>query len=197
MENRENRPDRSTTALYIALDERDGHTRLHSDRVVELAVQLGAACGIADDDMQVLRAGAQFHDIGKIGIPDYILLKPGSLSGAEWEIMKTHAALGERIFNAADHPHATTVASLIRHHHENFDGNGYPDGLKGDEIPLMSRIITIVDGYDAMRTTRHYHTPRTHSQIMGMLEDEKGNKYDPDIIQEFITLFEKTRPRQQ
>jgi len=193
MENQESHPERTIAALYIALDARDGHTRLHSDRVVELAVQLGAACGIPGGEMQVLRVSAQFHDIGKIGIPDYILLKPGSLSSVEWEIMKTHAALGERIFSAADHPHATTIASIIRHHHEYFDGRGYPDGLKGGGIPLMSRIIAIVDGYDAMSATRQYHTPRNHSQIMEMLEAEKGNKYDPDIFQEFGKLLEMIR----
>ena len=197
MENQQSRPDRAIEALYIALDERDGHTRLHSDRVVDLAVQLSAACGITDGEMQVLRVSAQFHDIGKIGIPDHILLKPASLSGAEWEIMKTHAALGERIFRAADHPHATTIASVIRHHHEHVDGRGYPDGLKGDRIPLLSRLIAIVDGYDAMSATRRYHTPRNHSQIMEILEDEKGKKYDPDIFQEFARLFGQTPSRPQ
>lgn len=197
MDSQESRLSHATEALYIALDERDGHTRLHSDRVVALAVQLGAACGIAKDEMQVLRAGAQFHDIGKIGIPDHILLKPASLDGAEWEIMKTHAALGERIFKAADHPHATAIASVIRHHHEHFDGRGYPDGLKGDRIPLLSRLIAIVDGYEAMSATRQYHTPRTHLQVMEILGTEKGAKYDPDILLEFASMFERTPSRPQ
>lgn len=197
MENQESRVDHTTEALYIALDERDGHTRLHSDRVVALAVQLGVACGIAEDELQVLRVSAQFHDIGKIGIPDHILLKPASLSGAEWEIMKTHAVLGERIFRAADHPHATAIAAVIRHHHEHFDGRGYPDGLKGNRIPFLSRLIAIVDGYEAMGATRQYHTPRNHIQIMEMLETEKGNKYDPDIFLEFAKLFEQAPSRPQ
>jgi len=185
----------SAESMTVALDVRDAYTRSHCDRVTTLALELGAACGMADGGLDDLGICARFHDIGKIGVPDAVLLKPGRLVGDEWEIMKSHAKLGERIFTAMAIPGHDGVAALIRHHHESFDGSGYPDGLAGEAIPLASRIMLIVDAYDAMATARPYHKARTHEEVMGVLASENGKKLDPAIFARFASFIERSPVR--
>lgn len=175
-------------ALHAALDERDEYTRLHSDRVVTLATELGAACGIPLVDMPVLRLAAQFHDIGKIGVPDNVLKKPGPLTQEEWVLMRSHTVRGERIFRATGVPIADRIAPIIRHHHEVINGTGYPDGLQGEEIPLMSRILAVADAYDAMTTTRPYREALTHRQSLDFIELDKGVKFDTEIVGVFFKM---------
>lgn len=176
---------RSTRSLTIALDKRDAFTRQHCDRVVQLAVRLGGALALDRDERAILAVCATFHDLGKIGIPDSILHKPGPLDAGEWETMKTHSELGEHIIEATGLPAADRVARIIRHHHENFSGDGYPDRLEGDHIPLLSRIIFIADAYDAMRNPRSYRPAMSHEQVMSILDSEKSWKFDPAIHTEF------------
>lgn len=186
---------RYTRALSVALGCRDPHTRLHSERVCKLALELGTLCGLVDRDLQILWIAAGFHDVGKIGVPDVILLKSTPFDEDEWERMKRHAEMGEEIMRATELDGAESVALAIRHHHEYFDGRGYPDSLKGEAIPLFSRIISIVDSYDAMAETRSYHQARDHAQIMDILRRETGHKHDPGLMRIFLPMIEQSAHR--
>lgn len=182
-------------SLTVALGERDNNTRLHSDRVVRLATELGCHIHLSTPDLEVLALGAQFHDIGKIGIPDSILGKPAAFEAAEWVIMKQHPLIGERIILAMGAERSPEIARVVRHHHENFDGSGYPDGLAGTDIPLLSRIISLADNYDAMAVSRPYHKARNHQAVMDILVSEGGVKHDPDLLHAFCALIEKSEMR--
>ena len=184
---------RYTKALSAALGYRDRYTRIHSERVVALSEKIGVRAGLSERELALLRIGATFHDIGKIGIPDHVLLKPGRLDPKESEEMKKHSELGERIFLATELEAADQVALVIRHHHENFDGTGYPDGLAGEAIPVCSRIIGIADSYDAMALTRSYHPARPHGEIVDILTAETGRKHAPDLLRLFLEIVEKDR----
>ncbi|NTV71252.1 MAG: HD domain-containing protein [Azonexaceae bacterium] len=181
--------------LTVALGQRDHHTRAHSDRVVQLAAGLGYHIGLNEEEIELLALGAQFHDIGKIGIPDRVLHKPASFEEEEWACMKQHAEIGERIILAIDGDKASTVAKTVRHHHEHFDGSGYPDRLSGTDIPLYARIISLTDSYDAMIDTRAYQRARSHRVVMGILEQESGVKHDPDLLHAFTSAIEKSSLR--
>ncbi|CAG4885353.1 Metal dependent phosphohydrolase [Georgfuchsia toluolica] len=182
----------SVDALTIALEERDAYTRSHCDRVVVLASELGEACGLSHSEMQLLHLSALFHDIGKIGIPDHILLKPAALDDEEWSVMKAHSEKGERIVRSARTNFSDDLGLIIRHHHESFDGSGYPDGLCGGNIPLLSRVLLVVDAYDSMSTLRPYHGVKTHSEVIGIMNHENGEKFDPRILGEFSRLIDKS-----
>lgn len=178
-----------THAISVALDHRDHQTRLHSERVCDLSAALGQYYDLSPWEMCVLRVAASLHDVGKIGVRDQILGKSGRLDAQEWVQMQEHAVIGESIIMAIDTPSAKEAAKVIRHHHEHFDGSGYPDGLSGDEIPLASRIISITDSYDAMAVTRPYHHPRTHADIMEILAKEEGYKHDHRLMEVFRQLI--------
>jgi response regulator RpfG family c-di-GMP phosphodiesterase len=182
-----------TKALSVALGYRDQLTRLHSERVLGISVAIGTHYGLSEEDMGILRIGASFHDIGKIGIPDHILLKPSRFEPDEWEIMKKHPEIGAEIMAATELEGSQQAAFIIRHHHEHFSGHGYPDGLAGEAIPIQSRIISIADGYDAMAETRAYHHSRTHSEVMDILYTEIGKKYDPQLIDIFCKIIESSQ----
>jgi HD-GYP domain-containing protein (c-di-GMP phosphodiesterase class II) len=182
-----------TKALAVALGHRDLLTRLHSDRVHGLAGEIAAALGMDMKDLAILKIAALFHDIGKIGIPDAILLKPSKHDADEWEKMKEHSAIGENIMSSLeieDSPHASKV---IRHHHEYYNGMGYPDKLSGEDIPICSRIISIADSYDAMAVTRSYHKARMHPEIMSIMESDTGEKHDPNLMQIFCKIIESSK----
>ena len=185
----------SVESLSVALEVRDVYTRSHCDRAVRLATELGNACDVIDADLDHLRVSARFHDIGKIGVPDAVLLKPARLTPEEWDLMKAHPTLGEQIFMATHLPDQGEIAVVIRHHHESFDGTGYPDGLSGEKIPLLSRILLIVDAYDAMTTARPYHKARTHREVIAILDSESGKKLDPEIFRKFLTMIEHSPAR--
>lgn len=174
--------------LNAALCERDSYTQSHCARVVAIADELGRECALPEEEIGMLRICASFHDIGKIGIPDRILLKEAGFDSDEWEVMKQHAVIGERIIRAIDAEGAEEIATAVRHHHEHFDGGGYPDGLAGETIPLWSRIMSIADSYDAMSTTRPYHKARGQAEVMGVLLREQGGKHDPYLLGRFTHL---------
>jgi HD-GYP domain-containing protein (c-di-GMP phosphodiesterase class II) len=182
---------RYTRALSVALGYRDLHTRIHSDRVLSLCDAIGLHLGVSDEELALLRISATFHDIGKIGIPDSVLLKPGRLDAAETAVMQRHAAAGESIVLATELAGAAEAARLIRHHHEAWNGRGYPDGLAGAAIPLCSRIIGVADSYDAMTTVRSYHAARSHLEAMRVLEEETGAKHDPELMRVFREVIER------
>lgn len=181
---------RNTKALSVALGYRDPLTRLHSERVLGLAEEIALRCELPEQELGILRIGAAFHDVGKIGIPDAILLKSSAFDETEWETMREHSAIGERIMKSAELEGSEQAAHVIRHHHEYYSGRGYPDGLTGEEIPICSRIISIADSYDAMAVTRPYHPAKKHPEVMDTLRAEAGDKHDPQLIQIFCEIIE-------
>lgn len=182
-----------TKALSVALGYRDRLTRLHSDRVLGLSEAIGVGCGLSKKELGILKIAASFHDIGKIGIPDRILLKPSQLDEADWEKMKQHSEIGERIMAATELEGSQQASLVIRHHHEHYNGLGYPDGLSGEEIPICSRVISIADSYDALAVTRAYHDAKTHLEIMAIMHKETGEKHDPEPMRIFCEIIESSK----
>ncbi len=184
-----------TKALAIALGFRDQMTLEHSDRVQTLADELGKAAGLNEGELSALRISSKFHDIGKIGIPDRILMKPGKLNDEDWQVMHQHPAIGEQIVLSTELDGASQTAHIIRHHHEHFDGSGYPDKLAGEDIPVGARVISIVDSYDAMAFTRSYHKGHSHSEIIDQINRESGIKHDPYLLNHFCRIIERSDNR--
>jgi HD-GYP domain-containing protein (c-di-GMP phosphodiesterase class II) len=182
-----------TKALTSALGYRDCPTRLHSERVLGLSREIGVGCGLSAQELGLLSIAASFHDIGKIGIPDAILRKSLHLDAAEWEAMKQHSEIGERIMVATELEGSQQASLVVRFHHEYYNGNGYPDHLSGEDIPICSRIIGIADSYDAMAVTRVYQRARKHSDIMAIMQEETGGKHDPVVMRIFCKIIESSR----
>lgn len=181
--------------LTVVLGERDPTTRSHCERVINLAEEFGSHIGLSGQEMELLTLGARFHDIGKIGIPDHVLGKAAPFEEAERECMKQHTLIGERIILAIGSERSPELARTVRHHHENFDGSGYPDQLAGSDIPLLSRIISLVDNYDAMAVQRPYNKLRRHRDVMNVMHREAGIKHDPELLRIFCTVIEKSDQR--
>jgi HD-GYP domain-containing protein (c-di-GMP phosphodiesterase class II) len=182
-------------ALSVALRERDEGTSAHCNRVVDLAVELGRKRGLADSELELLGLSAEFHDVGKIGIPDSVLLKPGELSSSERDIVQRHAEIGQRIVLEIDMANIQTVGLAVRHHHERYDGRGYPDGLAGDVIPLFARIIALADTYDSMASGRTYRKAMSHRRIMETLALERGHQHDASLFPDFESFIERSEHR--
>lgn len=181
-----------SAVLGAALHERDAYTCLHGDRVMQVALAVGRSVGLNSQELGRLRAAALLHDVGKIGIPDEVLLNPGALDSAQLAIMRSHSERGEKILRAIPGEDADLVAEAVRHHHEEFDGSGYPDRLGGENIPVLSRIISITDNYDAMASRRVYHRPRDHEYIIGVMHEESGQKHDPYLLSKFMNVIERS-----
>lgn len=182
------RLDPGSRALGVALDERDHYTQSHSRRVVGFARLIGLSCGLEQADLQALELGAFFHDIGKIGIPDHVLLKPERFTAADMEVMKDHAVKGEGIVRQLGLEAGDLIARVVRHHHEHFDGGGYPDALQGEDIPILARIISVADSYDAMTETRPYHEARPAAEVLEIMAGEAGSKLDPYLVNKLRRL---------
>lgn len=182
-------------SLITALCVRDAYTRSHCDRVRVLSIEMGLAVNLSGSSLEALRIASQLHDVGKIGVRDDVLLKPGKLTPEEWEEMKSHSVLGERIIKSTFLSNGAEVGSIVRHHHEAFDGSGYPDGLAGTQIPESCRILVIVDAYDAMTTSRPYHKARSHREAMDILAGEVGTRLDPEMFSLFSRVIEKSSGR--
>lgn len=172
-------------SLLTALCARDAYTRGHCDRVCVLALAMGRALDLPGHELDALRIASRLHDIGKIGVRDEVLFKRGRLEAAEWEEMKAHSIHGERIVNQTFLSNRTEVAAIVRHHHEAFDGSGYPDGLSGESIPHASRVLLVVDAYDAMTSGRPYRTPRSHAEAVEAIMGEAGTRLDPAVVAAF------------
>lgn len=183
---------RLATVLGAALHERDAYTRQHGDRVMQVALALGRRIGLDAEELGRLHAAAMLHDIGKIGIPDDVLLNPGVLDPAQRAVMRSHAERGEKILRAISGDDAVMVAEAVRHHHEEFDGSGYPDNLGGEDIPVLSRIISIADNYDAMASQRVYHGSRDHDYVIRVMRQESGQKHDPYLLDKFMDVIERS-----
>ncbi len=179
-------------ALASALGYRDKHTHMHSMRVVRLVSEMANRLGIVEEDYRRLVIAAFFHDVGKVGIPDAILMKPGELTESEWGVMKTHSEIGEDIVRKLDTRDSSVLALIVRHHHEWHNGKGYPDGLRGDAIPFLSRIVALADSYDAMVADREYRKGMKHSAAIKMMRSEVGTKFDPEVAAPFFELVERS-----
>jgi response regulator RpfG family c-di-GMP phosphodiesterase len=177
-------------AVSVALDERDQLTGDHCDRVAGLSLDLGKQCALSSHELRILRTAAAFHDVGKIGIPDTVLKKVTPLTADDWAIMRTHSAKSQRIILAAGLEDGDLIGSVARHHHERYDGRGYPDGLAGEAIPIMARILAIADTYDALAVTRVYRNAVPHTAIMKVLGDVQGVQHDPYLYMKFAKLIE-------
>lgn len=176
------------TALLMALDARDDYTAEHSSEVLSLVMAVCEDLGLETKETLHTADVALLHDIGKIGIPNEILEKAGALSEDEWTVMRRHPVIGERILNEV--PGFETVANAVRHEHERWDGTGYPDGLKAEEIPVASRIVLACDAYHAMISERPYRDPLSEAQAREQLRMNAGTQFDPGIVDALLAALE-------
>ena len=183
---RERTYDATLTALTSALDFRDNETGGHSDRVVAYMELLLEQMNIRGPELATLRRGALLHDVGKIGVPDNVLRKPTALSEGEWAVMKRHPEFGARII--AGIPFLEDVARIVRHHHERWDGMGYPDGLKGDRIPLGARIFAVGDSFDAMTSDRPYRRGLLIDAAREEIRRCASSQFDPAVVTAFLSI---------
>jgi diguanylate cyclase (GGDEF)-like protein/putative nucleotidyltransferase with HDIG domain len=175
---------RTLEAFATAVDAKDQITHEHVQRVQTYAEGVARLLSLSEKEIEALRAGALLHDIGKLAVPDYILNKPGRLTAAEFDKMKIHTIVGAQILERINFPYP--LVPVVRHHHERWDGTGYPDGLKGEEIPLTARILTVVDCFDAVREDRQYRRGLTREEAIEFLRRDKSKHYDPQIVDLFI-----------
>jgi diguanylate cyclase (GGDEF)-like protein len=174
------------SAFSGMLDARDSETEGHSQRVVAYALAIGRALGLGSRDLAALEVGALLHDIGKVGVPDAILRKPGKLDPLEWEEMKRHPEIGYQLTSRI--PFLDAASPLVRHHHERWDGDGYPAGLRGEDIPLAARIFAVADAYDALVSDRPYRPGRSHAQALEEIRRYAGTQFDPQIVTTFLQI---------
>jgi putative nucleotidyltransferase with HDIG domain len=167
-------------ALANAVDARDAYTADHSQRLAAWAEATARELGCSEEEVRAIRWAALLHDIGKIGVPDHILQKPGPLDEAEWEVIKRHPEIGAEI--VAPVKKLAHVAPIIRAHQERWDGAGYPDGLRGEEIPLGARILAVVDAYGAIIDERPYKKARSHQEAVAELRRCAGTQFDPQVV---------------
>jgi putative two-component system response regulator len=174
-------------SLARSIEGKDPHTHGHCERLSEYSTRLGEYLGLPEDQITALRRGGVVHDIGKVAVPDAILLKPGRLTEEEWKVMREHPTVGERI--CAPLKSFRLVLPIIRHHHEKYDGSGYPDGLRGDTIPVAARVLQIVDVYDALTNERPYKKAfSTADALQTMKEEVAKGWWDPQIFDQFNQL---------
>jgi len=177
-----------TSALANAIEAREGGMRGHCERLTVLAMRLGLAFGLGEEEIETIRLGALLHDIGKIGIPDRVLLKPDVLTEEETDLMRTHTVIGDNLLEPIDL--LAAVRPIVRHHHERWDGLGYPDGLSGEEIPLGARMMAVADAVEAMSARRVYREPLAEPEIVQELERGRGTQWDPKIVDVVLRLIE-------
>jgi putative nucleotidyltransferase with HDIG domain len=177
-------------ALALAIDAKDQVTHGHIRRVQRYTMALAKALGVRDEkQLDALKAAALLHDTGKLAVPEYILNKPGPLTPAEFDRMKVHAAVGADIIKSIDFPYP--VEPIVRHHHENWNGTGYPEGLKGQQIPVGARILSVVDCYDALTSDRPYRPRYSRDHAEQVLRERRGSWYDPWVVDAFLSIVEK------
>jgi diguanylate cyclase (GGDEF)-like protein/putative nucleotidyltransferase with HDIG domain len=175
-------------ALTLAIDAKDPLARGHIQRVRRLAEGLARAAGYPEDQMEGLKAAALLHDIGKLAVPEHILNKPGKLSAAEYSKIMIHPVVGADILSNVEFPYE--VVPIVKHHHERFDGGGYPSRLRGEEIPMGARLLTIVDCYDALTTNRPYRHSYRRDEALNIMRGERGRMFDPALLDQFFAIID-------
>jgi len=176
-------------SFAVVLEERDAYTQGHSSRVTDYSVRTASEMQLGEEQIIALQIGGNLHDIGKIGVPEEVLCKTEGLTDEEWLVMREHPEKGSRMVEPLSFLSKERV--LIRHHHERWDGKGYPDGLAGEEIPLLSRILCVADAFDAMTSTRSYRKRMTLETAIDQLKKNKGTQFDPDIVDVFLDCLDK------
>jgi HD-GYP domain-containing protein (c-di-GMP phosphodiesterase class II) len=171
-------------ALANALEAKDEYTSSHARWIRDMSLEVGDELGLDHTTMKRLELGALFHDIGKIGIPSSILLKPGPLTSEEWAVIKTHPEVGEKILAPIDR--LAEVRPIVRHCHEHYNGSGYPDGKVGDDIPIESRVILVVDAFHAMTSDRTYRKALSKEEAFKRLRENAGMQFDPRVVEAFV-----------
>jgi len=175
----------SITSLIEALEARDPYTRGHSESVADIVVGMAGVMGAGHEEIEMLATAGRLHDLGKIGVPDNILLKPGRLTDKEYDIIKQHPIVGATIFRPIKT--LNSIIPVILHHHERIDGKGYPDGIKGEEIPLWARVTAVADTYHALISDRPYRKGMDHDKALQVIEDARGTQLCPECIDAFLT----------
>lgn len=181
--------------LRLAVDAKDEYTRGHSDRVAYYATKIGQAYGLSNADIEKLRTAGVFHDIGKIGTADDILLKKESLDSKEYDEVKLHPIKGAMILSAVSM--FQDLVPIVRHHHERMDGKGYPDGIKGNEIEFFARIISVADAFDAMMSDRHYRRHLSLVDTRKQLQGGAGTQFDKEVVKTFLDVLDNDEEMQQ
>lgn len=181
--------------LRMAVDAKDVYTRGHSDRVSYYAVKIGEAYGLLPNELELLKLGGIFHDIGKIGTADDILFKTESLNNDEYNEVKRHTLKGAHILSAVSM--FADVVPLIKSHHERFDGSGYPEGLKGESIPFLARILSVADAFDAMTSDRLYRSKLDLAEAISQLVHSAGSQFDAEVVQKFIMILDNFKEMQK
>jgi HD-GYP domain-containing protein (c-di-GMP phosphodiesterase class II) len=179
----------TAAALAAALEAKDDYTADHAQSIADLAVEVGRELGMERRALRDLRYGAIFHDIGKIAVPDAILHKPGKLTDDEFQVVKRHPVAGEQIL--APVPFLADVRRIVRHDHERWDGDGYPDGLRGDDIPVGARIVFVVDAFHAMTSDRPYRKGMPEDEAEVQLRTGAGSQFDPEVVDAFMRVLER------
>jgi diguanylate cyclase (GGDEF)-like protein/putative nucleotidyltransferase with HDIG domain len=179
-------------AMVTAVDNKDRYTRRHSEDVTEYALWIAEEMGLSEETMRVLRIGALLHDVGKIGVPEDVLRKPGRLTDDEYEVMKRHPHLGALIVSSM--PGMESIVDIVRSHHERWDGKGYPDGLKGEEIPILGRLLAVADAYSAMTTARPYRKGKDWQVAAEEIRANIHTQFDPKMAEAFLNAVQKRRP---
>jgi PAS domain S-box-containing protein len=182
--------------LSLAAAYRDDETFHHTERVGATAAQIGERMGLGPDQVGVLRRAAPLHDIGKLAIPDCILLKPGKLTAQEFEVMKTHAVRGAELLRGSDSPVLQMATVIAETHQERWDGSGYPAGLAGEAIPLVGRIVAVADVFDALTHDRPYKTAWAATEALAYIENEAGSQFDPRIVAAFLATRKDATPKE-
>ena len=185
--------DNTLLALAAALDVREHNTGVHSQRVADYTLRLAREAGVRDKEtLDVFWRGALLHDVGKIGIPDNVLLKPGPLSEEEWAVMRNHPEVGARMLRKIEFLRGPS--EIVLSHHERYDGTGYPRMMRGEQVPLGARLFAVIDVYDALTTDRAYHTARSHTDALIKIREELESHFDPAVVAAFAKIpFEELR----
>jgi putative nucleotidyltransferase with HDIG domain len=175
-------------SLALAIDAKDQYTHQHIIRVQRYAVAIAKEMGVQGPEFEAVQTGALLHDIGKLGVPEYVLLKSGPLTNEEIEKVRKHPEIGAAILDPVDFPYP--VVHVVRNHHERWDGQGYPDKLKGEEIPLTARIMSVADVYDALTSTRSYRKACSHEQAVIQIKEGSGTQFSPEVVDAFVRIID-------
>lgn len=178
--------------LALVAEYRDDDTGHHARRVGLVAGMIAEQLGMPPEEVEVVRTSALLHDIGKVGIPDTILLKPGLLTPDEIEVIRTHTTIGSKVLSGSQSAFLQAAETIARTHHERWDGKGYPNGLQGEEIPLLGRIVSVADVFDALRSKRTYKEAVSRDEAISIVRSESGKAFDPKVVEAFLAAIEQS-----